>query len=373
MNKTEKSPNNVNITFLGQLWSAIKRPLLGIFLGLLAGGLLIASSGVNPIDAYVAMARGAFSSLQSFSNVLVRSSPLLLGGVGVAIGIKSGVWNIGTEGYMYMGALGAATVGILPLNIPPFLHIILCFFAGAIAAGIWGFIPGYLRAYHGVNEVTVTIMMNYAAQYFCSWMVHEPQFMAEPGSFFPMSLSIAQTAKLPILMRGTSLHPGFIIGIVLCIIFFLIIRLTSFGFQIRMLGTNPEAARYAGVNTKKQILTVFIVGAMLGGLAGTIEILGLKYRVYMDFVAGVGNESVAVALLANGNPIGVIASALFLSALKVGGATMSISTGVGGPATTIIIALCVLFVIAMGHSEPKRFLRLNKEGKKDVEVKQDVS
>ena len=372
MNKTDKFSNKVEISFLEDFGTAIIRPLLGIFLGLLAGGILIAASGVNPFTAYAAMARGAFSTPQSFANVLVRASPLLLGGAGVAIGIKAGVWNIGMEGYMYMGAIGAGIVGILPLHIPSFLHIILCLIAGIITAGIWGSIPGYLRAYHGVNEVTVTIMMNYIAQFFCSWMVHEPQFMAEPGSFFPMSLSMVETAKLPILMRGTSLHPGFIIGIVLCIILFLIIRLTAFGFQIRMLGTNPEAARYAGVNTKKRILMVFIIGAILGGLAGAIEILGLKNRVYMDFVAGVGNESVAVALLASGNPIGVIATALFLSALKVGGATMSISTGVGGPATTIIIALCVIFVIAMGQGEPKQ-LRLDKEEKKDVEVNQHVS
>src|SRR5690606_5830314 len=134
-----------------------------------------------------------------------------------AIGIKAGLWNIGIEGYMYAGAIGAALVGITALPVPPFVHITLSILAAAVFATIWGLGPAYLRAYRGVNEVVTTIMMNYVAIYFVSWMVHEPQPMAEPGSFFPMSLMIAPTAKLPILMGGTSLHPGFIIGFAACI------------------------------------------------------------------------------------------------------------------------------------------------------------
>ncbi len=366
---TKKRPEFINFPGLGELALSGARPLIGIFLGLLAGAGLIAISGVNPIEAYVAMMKGAFGSPQSFSNVLVRASPLLLGGVGVALGIKSGVWNIGMEGYMYIGAIGAATVGIMTLSVPPIVHILLCMLVAIVFAVLWGLIPAYLRAYRGVNEVVTTIMMNYVAQFLTSWLVHEPSFMAEPGSFFPMSLLLAPTAKLPILMTGTSLHPGFIFGLLACVLFYLIIRFTPFGFRTRMLGANPEAARYAGVNIKRQILFVFMIGAMMGGLAGAIEIMGLKQRVYMDFVAGVGFESVAVALLAGGNPLGVLASALFLSALKAGGATMSIQTGVGGPMTVVIIALCVLFVIAVGYGERKRIERSDKAEKEVEEVK----
>lgn len=373
MMKSKKRPELINIPVLGQLALSGARPLLGIFLGLLAGAGLIALSGVNPIDAYVAMVKGAFGSPQAFSNVLVRSSPLLLGGVGVAMGIRAGVWNIGIEGYMYAGAIGAAMIGIETLPVPPIVHILLSILVAAVFAVIWGLGPAYLRAYKGVNEVVSTIMMNYVAIFLTSWLVHEPQFMAEPGSFFPMSKILVPTAKLPIMMTGTSLHPGFIIGIVACIAFYLVIRFTPFGFRTRMLGANPEAARYAGVNVKRQILYVFIIGALMGGLAGAIEIMGLKQRVYMDFVAGVGYESVAVALLAGGNPLGVIASALFLSALKAGGATMSIQTGVGGPMTVVIIALCVLFVIAVGYGERKRLEHVDKAGKEEVEGKQDVA
>lgn len=367
--KEKNKPKFIKVPLIGELALSGARPILGIVLGLIAGGVLIAISGVNPLTAYWAMLQGAFGSMQSFSNVLVRSSPLLLGGVGVALGIKAGVWNTGIEGYMYLGAIGAAVVAIPALPLPPIVHVTLALIVGMIFAAAWGFIPGYLRAYRGVNEVTSTIMLNYVAIFLTSWLVAEPQPLAEVGAFYPMSKLFQESARLPILMKGTSLHPGVFIGLVICLLFHFILRYTPFGFQTRMLGANPNAARYSGVNTKRQIMLIIVIGAILGGLAGAIEVTGLKSRVYMDFVTGVGYESVAVALLAGGNPLGVIAAALFFSALKAGGATMSIQTGVGAPMTSVIIALCVLFVIGVGVSERKR---LSKVADSDKE-KQDAA
>lgn len=373
MSKEIKEHKFISIPVIGELALSGARPLIGVFLGLVAGAGLIAISGVNPLEAYAAMLEGAIGSPQALANVLVRASPLLLGGVGVALGIKAGVWNIGIEGYMYAGAIGAGIIGIMALPVSPIVHITLAFLAAAAFAAVWGFAPAYMRAYRGVNEVVATIMMNYVAIFLTSWLVHEPQFMAEPGSFFPMSLIMSPTAKLPILMKGTSLHPGFIIGIFACILFYLVLRFTPFGFRTRMLGVNPIASRYAGVKVKKQILLVLLIGAVMGGLAGAIEILGLKMRVYMDFVAGVGYESVAVALLAGGNPLGVIVSALFFAALKAGGATMSIQTGVGGPMTTIIEALCVIFVIAVGYGERNRIRKNEAKAKGSEEAQENVN
>ena len=285
--KDKKKTKFINVPFIGELALSGIRPIIGILMGIIAGGILIAISGINPFKAYGAMLQGAFGSLQSFSNVLVRSSPLLLGGVGVALGIKAGVWNTGIEGYMYLGALGAAVVGIPALNLPPFIHVMLALIVGMIFAAAWGMIPGYLRAYRGVNEVTATIMLNYVAIFLTSWLVSEPQPLAQIDSFYPMSKIFQESAQLPILMKGTSLHPGAFIGLGVCVLFFFILRYTPFGFQTRMLGSNPNAARYSGVNTKQKILLIIIIGAMMGGLAGAIEVTGLKRRVYMDFVTGV--------------------------------------------------------------------------------------
>jgi simple sugar transport system permease protein len=340
--------------------------------------VLIAISGVNPFLAYGAMLQGAFGSIQSFSNVLVRSSPLLLGGVGVALGVKAGVWNTGIEGYMYLGAIGAAVVAIPNLNLPPFLYVVLTMLMAMIFAGAWGFIPGYLRAYRGVNEVTATIMLNYIAIYLTNWLVAEPQPLAEIDSFYPMSKLFQESSLLPVLIKGTSLHPGAFIGVGVCVLFYFILRYTPFGFRTRMLGANPHAAKFSGVNTRRQILLIMVIGAMLGGLAGGIEIIGLKRRVYMDFVTGVGYESVAVALVAGGNPLGVIAAALFFSALKAGGATMSIRTGVGASMIEVIIALCVLFVIGVGASERRRLAKVDQEDEENnitlskTELKEDT-
>jgi simple sugar transport system permease protein len=350
----------IKIPFIGEFFNSSGRTVLGILLGIIAGGILIAFSGVNPFGAYASMLRGAFNSPQSFSNVLVRSSPLLLGGIGVALGIKSGVWNTGIEGYMYLGAIGATIVAVLELGVPPIVHILLCFVVGMIFAGCWGAIPGYLRAYKGVNEVTSTIMMSYIAIYLTNWIVSSSP-LAQKDAYFPMSLPFVDSALLPILMKGTSLHLGPFIGLVICIIFYFILKYTPFGFRTRMLGYNPFAAQYAGVNSRKQIVKTMVIGAMLGGLAGALEVIGLKHRLYMGFVTGVGYESIAVALVAGGNPIGVMVSALFFSVLKVGGATMSIDTGVSSSMASIIIALCVLFVVGVGVSDAKRIKRKDKK------------
>ena len=358
----------MSLPFIGDFTYTLGRTILGIILGLLVGAILILLSGVNPITAYGYLLEGAFGSMFNFSNVLVRSSPLLLGGIGVALGINAGLWNTGIEGFMYLGAIGATLVAVPELNLPPALHISLCFLLGMILAGLWGFIPGYLRAYVGVNEVTCTIMMNYIAIYLAKWFATS-SWVADKEAFYPMSLKYQKSAQMQYLIRGTSLHIGPFIGIAICLIFAFVLSRTTFGFRTRMLGKNPVAAQYAGVNSKKQIVFIMMLGAMIGGLSGAIEVCGLKRRLYMDFVDGIGYESVAVALVAGGNPIGVIFSALFFSMLKAGGARMAIKTGVSSSMNSIIIATCVLFVIGVGVSDERRVKVYNmKDDEPDSET-----
>lgn len=369
----KKTTRTLHIPFLGDLAVSFGRTVFGITLGLITGGVLIAFSGVNPLVAYASLVRGAFGSMQALSNVLVRASPLLLGGVGVALGIKAGVWNIGMEGYMYLGAIGAAAIGVMNLGLPPVVHILLCFICAAILSAVWGLIPGYLRAYKGVNEVTSTIMMSYIAIYLTNWVVSSVPFIAEADSFYPMSQKFASSALLPILIKGTSLHPGPFIAIVLCVVFHFILNYTPFGYRTKMLGANPHAARYAGVDSRKQIMIIIMIGAVIGGLSGAVESMGLKRRLFMEFVTGVGYESVAVALLAGGNPLGVIAAALFFAALKAGGATMSIETGVISSMNSIIIALCMLFVIGVGVVDGRRMKKVVDNSKDDEDEQKEVA
>lgn len=350
----------VKIPILGNVIFSSGRTILGVILGLIAGGVLIALYGVNPFTAYGAILRGAFNNMASFTNVLVRVSPLLLGGIGVALGIKAGVWNTGMEGYMYMGGIGAAMVGVIDLGLPPILHILVCLIAGMLVASVWGFIPGYLRAYKGVNEVTCTIMMSYIAVYLCNFVVSASP-IADVEAYYPMTIPFADSALMSIFMKGTSLNAGPFIGIALGLVFYFVLKYTPFGFRTRMLGNNPNAAQYAGVNSRKQIVIVMMIGAALGGLSGAIECCGLKRRLYMEFVSNVGYESIAVALVAAGEPIAVIISALFFAVLKVGGATMSVETGIGASMTSVIIALCVLFVVGVGVTDEKRRAKKSKK------------
>lgn len=254
-NTAEPKRKIVKIPLLGETIFSAANSILGIFLGLFTGGILIAISGVNPFIAYGALLRGAFNNFYSFSNVLVRASPLLLGGVGVAIGIKSGIWNTGIEGYMYAGAIGATLIGIPNIGLAPFVHILACFTAAALFAAAWGMLPGYLRAYTGVNEVTSTIMMNYIAIYLTNWIVSNSSF-ADTSAYYPTSKAFAPSALLPIFIKGTSLHPGPFIGLTVCILLYFVLKYTPFGFKTRMLGYNINAAQYAGINTKRHIVFI---------------------------------------------------------------------------------------------------------------------
>lgn len=339
---------------LGGLVIPYAKPVFAIFLALLVSAGLILARGANPIEAYKAMLLGSFGSMAAIANTGVRATPLLLGGLAVAIAWKAGLLNVGIEGQIYLGGIFSAAVGISPLPVPPWLHMILAVAAGFVGGAVWGLIPAFLRAYRGVSEIVVTLMMNYIAIQLCSLVVHEPSPLAKKDAFYPQSPPILDPAQLPILIKGTSLHAGFILGIALGIGLYLMLRYTNFGFKIRMLGGNPEAARFAGVRVRRLIFIVILISAGIGGLAGSGEVLGLKLALYDYFVVGLGYDAIAVALMANGNPLGVIATAIFFGALRAGAGKMQVVAGIETPIAAVIQALAVLFVIAIGFAEVVR-------------------
>lgn len=336
------------------------RPVLAIMLALAASAVMIVIQGANPLEAYGAMLKGSFGSVAALANTCVRAAPLLLGGLGVALGYKAGMLNVGVEGQIYVGGSAAAAIGIMPLPIPPWLHLTLAVTAGFLGGVIWGLIPAYLKAYRGISEIVITLMLNYVAIQLCSLLVHEPSPLAEKGAFFPQSPPILASAQLPIMIKGTSLHIGIIIGVVAAIILAYVLFYTPFGMRTRMIGQNPEASRYAGVNVKKQTVIVLLLSCGLGGLAGTGEVLGLKLRLFDYFSGGLGYDAIAVALLANSNPIGVIFSAFFFGALRAGAGKMETLVGIKAPIVQVIQALAVLFVIMIGFVE---YTRKSKQAK----------
>ena len=330
------------------------RPILAVILALVVSAGLIWAAGANPIEAYAALLEGSFGSVAALANTGVRAAPLLLAGLAVGLGFKAGMWNIGGEGQMYLGAAAATAVGLIPLPVPAWLHLLLAVMAGFAGGVLWALVPAYLRAYRGVSEVVTTLMLNYVAGYLVSWLLHEPSPLAEKGAFYPMSPLILPSAHLPILVKGTSLHAGLILAVVLGVVLHLVLRYTAFGFRTRTVGGNPEAARYAGVGVARQIFVVLLVCGGLGGLAGVGEVLGLKLRLFDYFVGGVGYEGLALAILANGNPLGVILGGVFFGSLKAGASKMQIVTGIEASMALVIEALTVLFIIAIGFGERVR-------------------
>lgn len=349
-----KARENISLPLIGELVLTGGRPLLAVVLALVVGAFLIIAYGSNPFQAYAAMLDGAVGSAAAIANTGVRTAPLLLGGLAVAIGFKGGLLNVGVEGQIYAGGAAAAAVGITPLPVPGWLHLILAVIAGFIGGVIWGVIPALLKAYRGVSEIVITLMMNYVGIHFISLLVHEPSPLAKADAFYPQSPNILPEARLPILIRGTSLHAGLILGLALAVVIYLALRFTPFGLRTKMTGENPNAARYAGVSVKKQIILVMLISAGFGGLAGTGEVLGLKWALYDFFAVGLGYDGIAVALMANSNPLAVILSSLFFGALRAGAGKMQVAVGIETPIAQVIQALAVLFVIAIGFGERLR-------------------
>jgi ABC-type uncharacterized transport system permease subunit len=358
---------NISLPLIGDLLLTGGRPLIAIALALVAGAGLILAYGASPLQAYAAMLSGSVGSVAAIANTGVRTAPLLLGGLGVALGFQAGLLNVGVEGQIYAGAAAATAVALTHLPVPPWMHVSLAVIAGFLGGAAWGILPAYLKAFRGVSEIVITLMLNYVAIQLASLLVHEPSPLAKENAFYPQSPTILPSARLPILIKGTSLHAGLLIGLVLAVAIFLALRYTPFGYRTRMTGQNPEAARYAGLKVKWQIVLVLLLSAGLGGLAGTGEVLGLKLALYDYFSNGLGYDGIAVALMANSHPLGVVLAALFFGALRAGAGKMQVAVGIETPIAQVIQALAVLFVIAIGFGERRRMRMLEAQRQEEQE------
>lgn len=322
-------------------------PLVAIVAALAVSAILIILAGVNPLDAYAAMLQGSVGSPSALAVTGVRMTPILLTGLAVAISFRAGLFNIGGEGQLYIGAAAASAVALVPVGVPPIIHIGLALLAGFLGGAGWILVPAYLRAYRGVSEVVTTLMLNFVGILMVSYLV-DPAIgpMGERGASYAQSVLIEPTARLPILAPRTSLHAGLLIGVALAVGLYVLIRYTPFGFRLRMLGANPTAARFAGVHSARQMLLVMLLSGGIAGLAGAAEVMGLRHRLFDNFSPGYGYDGIAVALLASANPLAVIATAGFFGALRAGSSLMQQMTRIETSIILIIQALTILFVIA---------------------------
>lgn len=366
-----------------RILQSIAVPALSIFSGLVFGGIIIALTSESvyaawsqsPLEAlkaaweavavaYKALFNGAFGdpakivdavssgnaaairrAFNPFFESLVASTPYIFGGLSVALGFRAGLFNIGAEGQIFVGAIFAAFVGYSLTGLPSFIHMPLAFLAGALGGAVWGFIPGLLKAKTGGHEVINTIMMNYIAFRLSDWLLSGP--MKRPDSFNPVSPTIQDSAKLYRFFDAPiRFHLGFFIALGVAWFVYWFLFKTKWGFDFRTVGSNPRAARYAGMSVVLVTVAAMAFSGALSGLAGANEVLGLNHNLAMAFSSGYGFDSIALALLGNSHPVGVVLASLMFGTLRNGATRMQLVADIPIDIISILQAFILAFIAA---------------------------
>jgi ABC-type uncharacterized transport system permease subunit len=331
--------------------SVVLTPVLAVLCALAVGAVLIALSGHNPILAYRALIHSAVGNKNNLGETLVKMVPLLLAGLGTALAFRMRIFNIGAEGQIYMGALGAAFVGLFLGDLSPWVGIPLILFAGFVMGGLWGGIAGFLKKQFGANEIIVTLMLNYVALAIVSYLIGGP--WRDPAGTEPFTARFVEGALLPVILPKTRLHAGIIVALVATVVVWWVLKYTVYGYQITVAGANPEAARYSGIKTGRLILITMFLSGGLAGLAGVGEVAGLHHRVLENFSPGYGYTAIAVAMLGRTEPLGVAIASFLFAALVVGVQGMQDLVGVPVSIVFIIEGLVLIFVLASEYFRHK--------------------
>lgn len=305
-------------------------------------------------DAYSALFRGAVydwqaatpqRSIRPLTETLVNAVPLILAGLGIAIGFRSGMLNIGGQGQIILGATCAAFIGYA-FQLPLGLHLLLALMGGVLGGAIWGGIAGVLKAKTGANEVIVTIMLNNIALYFLAWLLRQ-QWFVQTGSNQPIAAPVEDSARLfGLLGSGFRLHAGIFIAIAATVFVWWLLERSTLGFEMRAIGENPEAARTAGVNVPKATALVLIIGGALCGLAGAAHLLGTEYRLAAGIAGTLGFDAITVALLGRSRPLGTFLAGLLFGGLRAGGVLMQAQTGTPIDIVLVLQSVIVLLIAA---------------------------
>ena len=313
-------------------------PILAVALAIATGAIIIALSGSSPVDAYKALIDGSLSDSRSIGRTLEKATPLVMGGLAVAFAFKAGLFNIGGQGQLVFGALIAGAVGYGITGLPWIIHTPLALLAGALAGAIWGAIPGILKSTRGAHEVITTIMLNFVALNMTDWLASK--VWREEGVIV-RTPHIEESAEIP---RWGEIPTGFLLAVVIDFVCWYLLRSTTFGFEIKSVGLNPNAARYAGISVKKIVIMTMAISGLLAALGGAIETQGVVGRYEPGFNAGLGFEGITIALLARTHPLAVIPAAILIGAMEAGGSMMQFKADVSPEITDIIQALILIFV-----------------------------
>lgn len=331
--------------------NALAVPALAVFTALAVGAGVIQMAGGDPLLAYVGLWEGAFGSAKALSETVVWTTPYIFAGLAVALAFKGGLFNIGAEGQLAAGAVTAAWIGyalpdLLRTSIPAIVHIPLAILGGGLAGAIWGGIPGWLKARTGAHEVINTIMMNYIVLLMAGYLLNGPMKDPDPLNVIARTPDIALSARIPRIFPDLRVHWGFVIALMAAVSVWWILYKTAIGFEIRTVGANPDAAKYAGISVARTIVLTMGLSGFLAGLAGTIEVVALNYRHELSFSLGYGFDAITVALLGKTHPFGVVLAAILMGAMRNGATRMQFLTQVPVDIVSVIQALILMFVAA---------------------------
>jgi simple sugar transport system permease protein len=342
-------------------------PAYAVLSGLIIGAIAILASGGNVLEAYGALFTGSFGipsrfvdgfqqffstgetagllkAIYPFTESLVTATPYIFGGLAVALGFRCGLFNIGAEGQFFIGALCSAFVGYSIKGIPFYIHLPLALLAGAAGGALWGTVPGFLKARFGAHEVVNTIMMNWIAFRLSDWLLNGPM---KASGFRPVTPNVQVTAELPRFFPDPlRLNWGFILALITAYVVYWFLFKTTIGFEIRSVGANPDAAKYAGMSIVRNLVLVMALSGGLAGLAGTSQVLGVDHWVGQGFSAGYGFDSIALALLGKSHPFGVVIAALLFGFLRSGATRMQSMAGIPIDIISVIQGLIIIFIAA---------------------------
>ncbi len=349
--QAETQSGSIAKRFARSALEALLIPALSIFTAVILGGIIIFSVGGNPFLAYYGLVQGSFGSASALSETAVWATPYIFAGLAVALAFKGGLFNIGAEGQLALGATTAALIGYalpgwLGFDLPAIIHLPLVIIVGALAGAFWGGIVGYLKAYTGGHEVINTIMMNYIALNSISFLLNGPMKDTSPNNVIARTPLIAESARIAPIFDGLRVHWGFVFALFVAYLVWWILAKTTLGFEIKTVGANPDAAKYAGINVKRILIVTMALSGLLAGLAGTIEVTGLNYRHELGFSIGYGFDAIAIALLGKSHPLGVVLASILFAAMRNGATRMQFLTQMPVDLISMLQALILLFVAA---------------------------
>ena len=328
------------------------RAVVTIGLTLALTAVLIGFSGKSPISAYEAMFRGAFGSWDRVAFAVNKATPYIISGVGIALCFRAGIINIGAEGQIALGGLAATWAALTWPQADPLVGMPITFLAGAVAGALWSGLAAVIHVGRGVHEVLATLLLNFVALLLIGEALHGT--LGEPGAGFPQSPLLPPNYWLSSLVSGSQLHAGVIIGLLAAIGGHLLLRYTTFGFAIRVMGASRSAATYAGFSVPWLTIQLMLVAGALAGLAGAVEVLGIHYRLIEGFSNGFGFNAVVVALLGALHPLAIVPAGLFFGFVEAGALSMQREVGVPSSLVSVIQGLTMLFVLTALASTSRR-------------------